>query len=257
MMSIDLAGRSAVVTGGASGIGKAIAAAMAHAGASVAILDLADEDDAAAAVNEVAGHGVPVRYGRGDTGDPDQVEKFAAQIEQDWGGIDIWVNNAARLVQGDFLDLPADTWRSLVETNLLGYFHGCRSAVARMRRQGRGRIVNISSVTFTQPTSTMTAYISSKGGIVGLTRSLAVEVGGEGITVNSIAPGAIETPLTSAAYTPQVRAAYERRIPAGRVGVAADIAGAAVFLASDLAAYVTGAELIVDGGLHLNGNIDL
>jgi 3-oxoacyl-[acyl-carrier protein] reductase len=146
-------------------------------------------------------------------------------------------------------------WRGVLAVNLDGYYHGCRSALRRMAPRGRGRIVNVSSITATQAISDLSAYIAAKGGVVSLTRALALEFGGSGVRVNAVAPGAIETALNAHIYTPEVRRRYEERIAVGRIGKPPDIARAIVFLASDEADYVTGHELVVDGGMTLNGNV--
>jgi NAD(P)-dependent dehydrogenase (short-subunit alcohol dehydrogenase family) len=192
----------------------------------------------------------------GDTGDPAAVEGLARAAEAELGGIDIWVNNAARLLVKPFLETSDEDWHALLAPNLHGYVHGCRAAARRMVAQGTGgRIVNVTSAADVQPLAELTAYVTAKGGIVGLTKTLALELAPHAITVNALAPGATETPINRTAYTPEVRRAYEERIPLGRIAGPEEVADAAVFLASDAARYVTGHVLLVDGGLVINGSV--
>ncbi len=155
-----------------------------------------------------------------------------------------------------FLETTIADWDALLAVNLRGYVNGCRAAIAQMVTQpAGGRIVNVTSVVGIQPIAELSAYVTAKAGVLGLTKVLAVEFGPQGISVNAISPGAIDTPLNATAYTPDVRRKYRERIPLGRIADPAEIADPIVFLASDAARYVTGTELVADGGIVLNGNV--
>lgn len=252
----DLTGKRAVVTGGSRGIGQAIAIALAEAGADVASFQLRDPEHAPKTEAGIVRAGRKALMGEGTTADLNEVRSFAQRVKAEWGGIDIWVNNAATLLVRPFLETTDEEWNATLGSNLNGYYHGCRAALEIMVPQGKGgRIINISSVTHMQPISGLVAYVTAKGGVVGLTRSLALEFAPHGIAINAVAPGAVETPLTAHNYTPQVRRAYAERIAVGRVARPDDIVGAVVFLASEEARYVCGHEVLVDGGLSRNGNV--
>ena len=186
---------------------------------------------------------------------PTAVEGLARRVEDEWGGIDVWVNNAARLFVRPLVETSDEEWHGLLRANLHGYFYGCRAAASRMSRAGGGAIVNVTSAARVLAVPGFSAYIAAKGAIEALTKTLALEVAAQGVTVNAVAPGAIDTPLNANAYTPEVRRTYEHRIPAGRIGTAEEVAGAVLFFATPAARYVTGQELVVDGGLTVNGAV--
>lgn len=239
----DLTGRRVVVTGASSGIGEAVVRGFAEAGGRVAGISL----DGGAPVDGI--------FVAGDTGDAATLEALAEDVMTQWGGIDVWVNNAARLMVRPAVETSDEDWHGLLHANLHGYFYGCRAAARRMIVAGSGSIVNVTSAARIQAIPGLTAYGAAKGAIEALTKTLALELAPHGVTVNAIAPGATDTQMNAHAYTAEVRRTYEERIPLGRIATADDVAGAVLFLATDAARYVTGHELLVDGGLTINGAV--
>ena len=251
----SLEGKVAVVTGVSSGIGQAIAVALAREGANVAGDYLSNAQGAAETARLVEEQGREVLILQGDTGVEAHVQELADRAVERWGRLDIWVNNAARLMVRPFFETTTEDWHGLLAANLHGYYYGCKAAAQRMRGKGPGRIINITSEADVQVISGLSAYITAKGGIVGLTKVLALELAAYDITVNAVAPGATETPLNKVAYTDAVRAEYNKRIGLGRIGVPEEVADVVAFVASHASRYITGQEILVDGALSINGNV--
>jgi NAD(P)-dependent dehydrogenase (short-subunit alcohol dehydrogenase family) len=252
-----LDGLQAIVTGCSSGIGQSVAVALARQGANVAGIYHGNEAGAEETRRGIVAHGREALIVQGDTARRADVEALADQVVDRWGGLDIWVNNAARMLVKPFIEMDPDDWHGLLSVNLHGYFHGCHAAATRMVRSGSGwgRIVNVTSAVDILAISEMSAYVAAKGAIVSLTRTLALELGEHGITVNAVAPGAIETPLNTEVWSDDVRARYRERTGLRRVGEPEEVADAVAFVASRASAYMTGHELVVDGGLTVSGDV--
>ena len=255
VFSSPLVGPSAVVTGVSQGIGRATAIALARAGANVAgvfLNDPAGADEVQAGIEDA---GVESVIFEADMGDTETSERLVAEATSRWGGLHIWVNNAARLLVKPLVDTSDEDWHGLLAANLHGYFYGSRAAANVMYGQGRGRIVNVTSASDILYVSNLGAYAAAKGGVLSLSKNLALEAAVHGVTVNCVAPGAIDTPLNATAWTRDVRRIYAERIPLGRVGTEEEVASVIVFLATEAARYITGHELVVDGGLVINGTV--
>jgi NAD(P)-dependent dehydrogenase (short-subunit alcohol dehydrogenase family) len=250
-----LVGPSAVVTGASNGIGRAAAVALAESGANIVGCYRSDHEGAERVRAQIEATGRQAVILQADTGDPATAPRLADEATSRWGSLDIWVNNAARLMVKPLVETSNEDWHDLLAANLHGYFYGSRVAAQVMYPQRRGRIINITSAADILVVANLGAYITAKGGIVGLTKTLALEAAPHGVTVNAVSPGATDTPLNVKAYTPDVRRTYEQRIPMGRIGSEEEIADVVVFVASEASRYMTGQEIVVDGGLVINGTV--
>ncbi|AJE80437.1 3-oxoacyl-(acyl-carrier-protein) reductase [Streptomyces albus] len=240
-----LAGRAAIVTGAAQGIGLAIARLLHEHGAGVALLDL-DQERAAEAAAGLDGESKVLALGC-DVTDENSVAQAVERTVEEFGGLDIHVNNAGITRDASLGKMSVDDFDAVVNVHLRGTWLGVRAASAIMRKAGRGSIVNISSLSGKSGNPGQTNYSAAKAGIVGLTKASAKELAHKGVRVNAVQPGLIRTAMTQA-MPPEVFAEREAAIPMRRAGEPAEVAGAVLFLASDLSSYMTGAVLEVGGG---------
>ena len=247
-----LDGKVAVITGAGSGIGRVAASLFAAEGARVVVADVV-ADQAESAVAEIVGAGGTATAVTVDVSDEAQVTAMVATAVGTYGGLHVLFNNAGIFPDDDggILDTPPETWQRVMEVNLKGVWLGCRAGVPAMVDSGGGSIVNVASfVALVGAATAQMAYTASKGGVLALTRELAVEYARRGIRANSICPGPVETPLLAELLAdPERRQRRLVHIPIGRFGRPEEIAKAALFLASDDASFVTGSALVVDGGI--------
>jgi 2-deoxy-D-gluconate 3-dehydrogenase len=242
----DLTGKAAIVTGANTGIGQAIALALAGAGADVALAGRSRADETAAEIQALGRRAALIEA---DLGSAEPVQRVVDETLAGLGRLDILVNNAGTIRRADAVDFSEADWDAVVDTNLKSLFFLCQAAGRHMIGQGRGKIVNIASLLSFQGGIRVPSYTAAKSGVAGLTRALANEWAGKSVNVNAIAPGYIATNNTAALQADETRnRQILERIPAGRWGAPSDIGGAAVFLASPASDYVNGHILAVDGG---------
>jgi 3-oxoacyl-[acyl-carrier protein] reductase len=240
----------AIVTGASQGIGRDAALALAEAGAKVAAA-ARTEEKLAALVGEIAaagGEGFAVKM---DVAAAEQVKAGFKQVLEKYGRLDILVNNAAITRDGLAMRMKADDWDAVIRTNLTGAHLCIQQALPAMMKARAGRIINIASVVAQMGNAGQSNYVAAKAGLIGLTKAIAIEISSRNITVNAVAPGFIETPMTNV-LSDKVKEELKTRIPLGRMGSARDVAAAIVFLASDEAGYITGHVLDVNGGMYLS-----
>ena len=242
-----LAGKVALVSGAASGIGLAVAEAYAREGAAVVLSDI-DADAGQAAAARLAGGGAKVRFVQADVAQPGDHEKVVAIAEEQFGALHVACNNAG--ITGGrqpLTDLPVERWREVIEVNLSGVFYAMRAQLPAMERAGGGAIVNMASVMGQVAMEGISAYVASKHGVVGLTRAAALENAAKNIRINAVGPGYISTPLLEN-LPPPARAFLVSQHPMGRLGEAAEVAELVVWLSSGKAGFATGAYYTLDGG---------
>lgn len=252
-MKILLKNRTVLVTGGSRGIGRAICMAMAKEGARVVVNYVTNKKAAEEVVKSILENGEKAFSLCADVSNREEVKRMVEEIIRRVGQIDILVNNAAVVIFKDMLNTAPGEWKRMFEVNIDGYFH-CTQLIVRhmIQRKIKGRIINISSICASVAVPKRAGYSATKGAINAFSRSCALELAPYGILVNAISPGATDTEVNLSVYTPATRRALQKKIPIGRIANPEDIAGAAIFLASKMANYITGQIITVDGGVSVS-----
>ncbi|KAA9010319.1 SDR family NAD(P)-dependent oxidoreductase [Histidinibacterium aquaticum] len=247
-MAFDFTGRTALVTGGASGIGAAICRQLAAGGARVTVADL-DAEGAGRVADEIAQAGGSARAATLDTSDPAAVEAAIAEAARDGGGLHLLVNNAGiggpAEPTGSY---PLDGWKQVIDVNLNGVFYGCRFGIPAIREAGGGAIVNMASILGSVGFATASAYVAAKHAVVGLTKTAALEHAADGVRINAVGPGFIRTPLLDKHLDVETLDMLAGLHATGRLGTAEEVSELTCFLLSDAASFITGSYHLVDGG---------
>ncbi len=245
----SLAGKIALVTGASQGIGRETALALAEVGATVAVA-ARNEEKLVALAEEIASKGAVAFAVKMDVADAEQVKTGFKSVLEEFGKLDILVNNAAITRDGLAMRMKQEDWDTVIRTNLTGAHLCTQQALASMMRARAGRIINVASVVAQMGNAGQANYVAAKAGLIGLTKAIAMEIASRHVTVNAVAPGFIETPMTDV-LSDKVKEELKERIPLGRMGTPRDVAAAIIFLASDEAGYITGHVLDVNGGMYL------
>ena len=244
-----LTGKTALVTGAARGIGKAIALRFAAEGANIAFTDLVINEDAQETIREVEAKGVKCKAYASNAANFEETQTVVETVKADFGSIDVLVNNAGITKDGLLIRMTEAQWDAVINVNLKSAFNFVHACLPIMMRQRGGSIINMSSVVGVHGNAGQANYAASKAGMIALAKSVAQEMGSRGVRANAIAPGFIETAMTHQ-LSEEVRKEWMKQIPLRRGGQAEDVANVAVFLASDLSSYVTGQVIQVDGGMN-------
>ena len=247
---MKLEGKIALVTGGSRGIGFATCKKLASEGATIIITDICDEEKAAPAIKELEEMGAKAKFYKSDVSNFESAQETVNAVIKDFGGLDILVNNAGITKDGLIMKMKEEDFDSVLNVNLKGTFNTIRHSARQMLKQRSGKIINISSVSGILGNVGQANYAASKAGVIGLTKTMARELGSRGITVNAIAPGFVDTEMTEV-LSEEIRENACKQIILGRFGKPEDIANTAVFLASDKADYITGQVISVDGGMNV------
>lgn len=245
-----LEGKTALITGAARGIGKALAIKFAQEGANIAFTDLVIDENGKQTEEEIASYGVKAKGYASNAANFAETEEVVNKVKEDFGRIDILVNNAGITKDGLMMRMSEQQWDAVIAVNLKSAFNFIHAVLSIMMRQRSGSIINMASVVGVHGNAGQANYAASKAGLIALAKSIAQEVGSRGIRANAIAPGFIETAMT-AALPDNIRAEWVQKIPLRRGGQVEDIANVATFLASDLSSYVTGQVIQVDGGMNM------